>query len=101
MRFLYRLVKNFQKYTIPWVSIGGNETDLPVETRFWFYVVVHFLLLDIGGYTMDFKNAINIVHDIVITVFMVVGVIMMFCAEPIGAVIVLLAMIEDNLYKRR
>ncbi len=44
---------------------------------------------------------INIVHDIVITVFMVGGVIMCFNAQAIGAVIILLAMIEDSVYKRR
>lgn len=75
--------------------------DLLVETRFELYVVVHFLLLDIGGYTMNFKKSVNIVHDILITIFLVFGIITLFHGEPLGAVIVLLTMIEDNVYKRR
>jgi hypothetical protein len=50
---------------------------------------------------MNLKNPINIVHDILITTFLIFGIILLFNAEPIGAVIILLAMIEDNVYKRR
>ncbi len=50
---------------------------------------------------MFLKKLMNTAHDIVIIVFMVVGAIMLFNAEPIGAIIFLLAMIEDNVYKRR
>ena len=50
---------------------------------------------------MNLKNPINIVHDLLITGFLVLGVIMLFNAEPIGAVIMLLALIEDNVYRRR
>ncbi len=50
---------------------------------------------------MNFKKAINIVHDLLITAFLVLGVIMLYNVEPIGAVIMLLAIIEDNVYKRR
>ncbi len=50
---------------------------------------------------MTFKNFVNTVHDIVITAFMVGGVITCFNEQAIGAVILLLAMIEDSVYKRR
>lgn len=50
---------------------------------------------------MDFKNAVNIIHDTIITLFMVLSVYLLFNAETLGAVIMLLAMIEDNVYKRR
>jgi hypothetical protein len=50
---------------------------------------------------MTYKNLINITHDILIFMFLALGVIMLFKAEPLGAVIMLLAMIEDNVYRRR
>ena len=46
-------------------------------------------------------NIVNIIHGILITAFLLLGVIIMFRKEPNGAIIILLAMIEDNLYKRR
>ena len=75
--------------------------DLPVETRFELYVVVHFSLLYIGGEPMIFKMISNLVHDILITAALVLSVVMIFNADPIGVIILLLAMIEDNAYKRR
>jgi hypothetical protein len=54
---------------------------------------------------MTFKIFINaahnIVHRILVIGFMMIGVVMMFCAEPLGAIIILLAMIEDSVYRRR
>jgi hypothetical protein len=44
---------------------------------------------------------INLVHDLVIITALIGGVILMSDADPIGVVIFLLAMIEDNVYKRR
>ncbi len=51
---------------------------------------------------MTFKILTNLAHDLLIILFLIVGLIILFIGgELIGIVIFLLAMIEDNLYKRR
>jgi hypothetical protein len=49
---------------------------------------------------MIFKLILIIVHDIVCIAFMIGGIIMLFYGESIGAVIFLLAMIADSVYRR-
>ena len=48
---------------------------------------------------MHRKFWIKVTHDLTNLIFMILGVYYLFNAESIGAVIFLLAMIEDNLYK--
>ncbi len=50
---------------------------------------------------MTFNKFINVVHDLAITIALILGVVVISTGELIGAVIFLLAMIEDNVYKRR
>jgi hypothetical protein len=101
MRFI-RQVKNSKKSTIYLPFYRRNNDRPPCRDPFLdlcssTYLVAIYRRI----YKMNFKNAINIVHDTIITLFMVFSVYMLFNAEPLGAVIMLLAMIEDNVYKRR
>ena len=50
---------------------------------------------------MIFKKLVNTAHDIVIIAFMIVGAVMILYADSTGAIIFILAMIEDSVYKRR
>ncbi len=50
---------------------------------------------------MTFKNLINIVHDIVVRGFIGGGLFVLIAGDLTGATIILLAMIEDSVYKRR
>ena len=50
---------------------------------------------------MNFKKSINVVHDLIITAFIGGGLFVLIAGDLIGAVIMLLAMIEDNVYRRR